>query len=76
MKKSGHWDKFKDELFRIITREGHEFAMKPMTVRITSRYSTAGSGAIRSCRKDIATLLPATGTSRRENFQDFHVYEA
>ncbi len=28
--KSGHWDKFKDELFKIITREGHEFAMKPM----------------------------------------------
>ncbi len=28
--KSGHWDKFKDELFRITTREGYEFAMKPM----------------------------------------------
>jgi len=28
--KSGHWSKFKDELFRIKTREGHEFAMKPM----------------------------------------------
>jgi threonyl-tRNA synthetase len=28
--KSGHWDKFKDELFRMKTREGHEFAMKPM----------------------------------------------
>jgi len=28
--KSGHWDKFSDELFRINTREGHEFAMKPM----------------------------------------------
>lgn len=28
--KSGHWKKFKDELFRITTREGHEFAMKPM----------------------------------------------
>lgn len=28
--KSGHWDKFKDELFKIKTREGHEFAMKPM----------------------------------------------
>lgn len=28
--KSGHWDKFKDELFRVKTREGHEFAMKPM----------------------------------------------
>ncbi|MBU1348819.1 threonine--tRNA ligase [Patescibacteria group bacterium] len=27
---SGHWAKFKDELFRIVTREGHEFAMKPM----------------------------------------------
>ncbi|MDP3916907.1 MAG: threonine--tRNA ligase [Nanoarchaeota archaeon] len=27
---SGHWDKFKDELFKIKTREGHEFAMKPM----------------------------------------------
>lgn len=27
---SGHWDKFKDELFRITTREGHLFAMKPM----------------------------------------------
>jgi len=27
---SGHWAKFKDELFRITTREGHELAMKPM----------------------------------------------
>ncbi|HSX16619.1 MAG TPA: threonine--tRNA ligase [Patescibacteria group bacterium] len=27
---SGHWKKFADELFRITTREGHEFAMKPM----------------------------------------------
>ena len=28
--RSGHWDKFKDELFRITTREGREFALKPM----------------------------------------------
>lgn len=28
--KSGHWSKFKDELFKIKTREGHEYAMKPM----------------------------------------------
>lgn len=28
--KSGHWSKFADELMRIKTREGHEFAMKPM----------------------------------------------
>ena len=27
---SGHWDKFKDELFKITTREGHLFAVKPM----------------------------------------------
>ncbi|MBI2637242.1 MAG: threonine--tRNA ligase, partial [Parcubacteria group bacterium] len=28
--KSGHWEKFKDDLFRVKTREGHEFAIKPM----------------------------------------------
>lgn len=28
--RSGHWEKFKDELFKITTREGHLFAMKPM----------------------------------------------
>jgi threonyl-tRNA synthetase len=28
--KSGHWQKFEHELFRITTREGHELAMKPM----------------------------------------------
>ncbi len=27
---SGHWQKFADELFRIKTREDHEFALKPM----------------------------------------------
>jgi len=27
---SGHWQKFSEELFHITTREGHEFAMKPM----------------------------------------------
>ena len=27
---SGHWQKFEHELFKIGTREGHEFAMKPM----------------------------------------------
>lgn len=28
--KSGHWDKYKDDLFKIITRENHEYVMKPM----------------------------------------------
>ncbi len=27
---SGHWDKYKDDLFKVVTREGHMFAMKPM----------------------------------------------
>lgn len=27
---SGHWSKFSDDLFKIQTREGHVFAMKPM----------------------------------------------
>lgn len=28
--RSGHWDKFKDDLFHVTSREGHQFAMKPM----------------------------------------------
>jgi threonyl-tRNA synthetase len=28
--RSGHWEKFKDDLFKIVTREGHVFALKPM----------------------------------------------
>ncbi len=27
---SGHWDKFQNDLFKITTREGHLFVMKPM----------------------------------------------
>ena len=27
---SGHWEKFKDELFKMKSREGHLFALKPM----------------------------------------------
>jgi threonyl-tRNA synthetase len=28
--KSGHWDKYSDDLFRITSREGKEYALKPM----------------------------------------------
>lgn len=28
--KSGHWEKYKDDLFKIVTREEHVYAMKPM----------------------------------------------
>lgn len=28
--KSGHWQKFEDELFKTVSRDGHEFALKPM----------------------------------------------
>lgn len=27
---SGHWDKFKEDLFHVRTREGHDFVLKPM----------------------------------------------
>jgi threonyl-tRNA synthetase len=27
---SGHWDKYQNDLFKVKTREGHEFALKPM----------------------------------------------
>ncbi len=27
---SGHWEKFKEDLFKVVTRENHLFAMKPM----------------------------------------------
>jgi len=27
---SGHWTKYADDLFKVSTREGHEYAMKPM----------------------------------------------
>ena len=27
---SGHWEKFENELFKITSREGHQFALKPM----------------------------------------------
>jgi threonyl-tRNA synthetase len=29
-KKSGHWAKYSDDLFKIVTREGHTYCMKPM----------------------------------------------
>lgn len=29
-KKSGHWDKFQEDLLKIETREGHTFVLKPM----------------------------------------------
>ena len=28
--RSGHWEKFREDIFQIKTREGHTFAMKPM----------------------------------------------
>ena len=30
--KSGHWDKFSEDLFRITSREGREYALKPMKI--------------------------------------------
>jgi threonyl-tRNA synthetase len=44
---SGHWAKFSEDLFKINTREGHLFAMKPMNC---PHHTQIYAGAIRSYR--------------------------
>ncbi len=38
---SGHWAKYADDLFKISTREGHEYAMKPMNCPHHAQIFTA-----------------------------------
>ena len=59
---SGHWDKFKDDLFKIETREEHLYAMKPMNcphhtqIYARNRGATANSlSAMRTPPRSIAT---------------------
>jgi len=67
---SGHWDKFKDELFKIITREGHEFAMKPMNCpHHTQIY--ASRGPIESSLSATPTLLLVTAMNKPANCPAF-----
>ncbi len=40
---SGHWSKYSEDLFKINTREGHEYAMKPMNCpHHTQIFASAG----------------------------------
>ncbi len=59
---SGHWQKFSDELFRITTREGHEFAMKPMNCP----HHTQIYGRIPHSYKDMPQRYAETTTCYRD----------
>lgn len=83
--KSGHWAKFQEELFKITTREGHEFAMKPMncphhTQLYASRQRSYRELPIRyrettTCYRDEQTG-ELSGLSRVRSFaqDDAHVF--
>ena len=82
---SGHWAKFKDELFRITTREGHEFAMKPMNCPHHTQIYASRSRSYRdlpiryrettTCYRDEQTG-ELSGLSRLRSFtqDDAHVF--
>jgi threonyl-tRNA synthetase len=82
---SGHWAKFQDELFHIITREGHEFAMKPMNCPHHTQIYAARSRSYRelpiryrettTCYRDEQTG-ELSGLSRVRAFtqDDAHVF--
>ncbi len=82
---SGHWKKFESELFRITTREGHEFAMKPMNCPHHTQIYAARSRSYRelpvryrettACYRDEQTG-ELSGLSRLRAFtqDDAHVF--
>lgn len=82
---SGHWKKFEHELFRITTREGHEFAMKPMNCPHHAQIFSARSRSYRElpvryrettmCYRDEQTG-ELSGLSRLRSFtqDDAHVF--
>lgn len=82
---SGHWKKFEHELFRISTREGHEFAMKPMNCPHHTQIYAARSRSYKdlpiryrettTCYRDEQTG-ELSGLSRVRSFaqDDAHVF--
>jgi threonyl-tRNA synthetase len=82
---SGHWKKFEHELFRITTREGHEFAMKPMNCPHHTQLYAARSRSYKelpvryrettTCYRDEQTG-ELSGLSRLRSFtqDDAHVF--
>lgn len=82
---SGHWKKFEHELFHVNTREGHEFAMKPMNCPHHTQLFAARSRSYRElpiryrettmCYRDEQTG-ELSGLSRLRAFtqDDAHVF--
>ena len=66
-KRSGHWTKFSDDLFKIISREKHEFAMKPMNC---PHHTQIYASRPRSYRE-----LPIRYRETTMNYRDEHTGE-
>ncbi len=66
---SGHWDKFKDELFKIKSREGHEFAMKPMNC---PHHTQIFDSRLRSYREMPVRYRETTMVYRDEQSGELH----
>ncbi len=62
--KSGHWDKFAEDLFRITSREGKEYALKPMNCRTTRKSLTASRTATVRCPSATPRQRWCTATSK------------
>ena len=84
-KTSGHWDKFKDELFKITTREGHLFAVKPMNCPHHTQIYARRQWSYRELPQRYASTTKCyrdeqsgelTGLSRARSFtqDDAHVF--
>ena len=61
--KSGHWDKYKDDLFKIETREKHVYAMKPMNC---PHHTQIFDSALRSYRDMPQRYCETTAVYRDE----------
>lgn len=70
--KSGHWSKFKDELFRIKSREGHDFAIKPMNC---PHHAQIYAGSPRSYRELPVRYCETTMVYRDEQSGELHGLE-
>ncbi len=62
---SGHWDKFKDELFKITTREGHTFVLKPMNCPHHTQIYDRKQWSYRELPQRYASTTRSTVTSNR-----------
>ena len=63
--KSGHWEKYRPNMFVCETVEGEELSLKPMNCPGHVQIFKSASGPIASCRCAWPSSAPATATSRR-----------